>query len=446
MRILIIGAGDIGFQLGKRLCKDNHDITMIDLDPGKAKRAKDQLDALVIEGHGTSYTILKQANLKNIDIVASMTNNDEVNLTACKITKKAGVGVTIARVRNPEFTHADFILTPEEMGTDLIIHPEKETADAVIRLIRQSSATDVIEFADGKIQLLGIRLEENSPLLRIPLKELGKKFGNLPLRIVAINRKQQTLIPGGNDILVPRDQIFVICDPDYIPEFIALTGKKDTRIEKIMILGGGLIGQFIAIKLEKEIKTKIIENNEEKSEVIAEMLPHTLIIQGDGTDYDLLASEGIVDMDAFIAVTGDDENNIIATLLARHLKVPRTIALVNKIEYLPITPTIGMDAVVSKQLLTVNAVQRFIQHQQVTSVVGLPGIDALCIEFIAKDGLEITRKPLQDVNFPKHAIVGAIMHGDRLIIPKGETRIQSGDKAVIFTQSQDLEAVEKLFK
>jgi trk system potassium uptake protein TrkA len=445
MQILIIGAGDIGFQLGKRLSQDKHDITIIERDPQKAKRATEQLDALVIEGHGASYSVLKQAKIQSIEIVASMTNNDEVNLTACRIAKKAGVGVTIARVRNPEFTGKDFILTHEELGTDLIIHPEKETADAVIRLIRQSSATDVIEFANGKIQLLGVRLEENSPLLRVPLKELGRKYNNPPVRIVAINRKQQTLIPGGNDILVPRDQIFVICDPDYIPQFITLTGKKDTRIENIMILGGGLIGQFIATSLEKEINTKIIENNEEKSENIAEMLPHTLIIHGDGTDYDLLASEGIVDMEAFIEVTGDDENNIIATLLARHLQVPRTIALVNKVEYLPITPTIGMDAVVSKQLLTVNAVQRYIQHQQVTSIVSLPGIDAQCIEFIAKDGLEITRKPLQDANFPKHAIVGAVMHGDDLIIPKGETQIQPGDKAVVFTRSQDLDEVEKFF-
>lgn len=446
MRILIIGAGDIGFQLGKRLSLDKHDIIMIDVDPQKVKHANEQLDALAIEGHGASYRVLQQANLREIDVVAAMTNNDELNLTACKMTKKAGVRSTIARVRNPEFTQPDFILTLEEMGADLIIHPEKETADAVVRLIHQSSATDVIEFADGKIQLLGVRLEENSPLLRIPLVELGKQLGNPPMRIVAINRKQQTLIPRGSDVLVPRDQIFVICDPEYIPQFITLTGKKDIRIENIMILGGGLIGQFIATRLEKEIKIKIIENNEEKSEEIAEVLSHTLIIHGDGTDYDLLASEGITDMDAFIAVTGDDENNIIATLLARHLRVPRTIALVNKLEYLPITPTIGMDAVVSKQLLTVNAVQQYIQHQQVASIVSLPGVDAQCIEFIAREGFEITRKPLKDIHFPKHAIVGAIMHGEQLIIPKGDTQIFPGDKAVVFTRSQDLDEVEKLFR
>jgi trk system potassium uptake protein TrkA len=223
---------------------------------------------------------------------------------------------------------------------------------------------------------------------------------------VAIIRAQNTIIPRGEDVLVPGDQIFVIADPAYTDEFIALTGQKDTRIEDIMILGGGLIGQFVAARLGDEMNVKIIESNAEKSEEIAEVLPNTLIIHGDGTDYDLLAAEGIVDMDAFIAVTGNDENNIISTLLVRHMRIPRTIALVNKVDYLPITTTIGMDAVVSKQLLTVNAVERYIQHQQVAAIASLPGIDAQCIEYIAKVGSKITRKPLKNVHFPKDLYEG----------------------------------------
>jgi trk system potassium uptake protein TrkA len=446
MDILILGAGDIGMQLSKRLSQEKHDITMVDLDPQKVKRAGEQLDALVIEGHGCSYRVLERANIRGMDILAAMTNDDEVNILACQLAKKLGVPSTVARVRNPEFTMPDFALSHEELGVDVMIHPEKETADAVVRLIRQSSATDVIEFAEGKIQLLGVRLEKDSPLLNVPLIELGRLYGDPPLRIVAINRNQRTLIPNGNDELSPGDQVFVICDPDYIPTFITMTGKKDTRIENIMILGGGLIGQFIATSLGKDMNVKIIESNVGKSEEIAEVLPHTLIIHGDGTDYDLLAAEGIVDMDAFIAVTGDDETNIIATLLVRHMRIPRTIALVNKMDYLPITGTIGMDAVVSKQLLTVNAVQRYIQHQQVASIASIPGIDAQLIEFIAKAEYRITRKPLKDIHFPKDAIVGAVMHGDDLIIPRGDTRIQADDKVVVFTLPSALGDVERQFK
>lgn len=446
MHILIIGAGDIGFQLSKRLSLNKYDITIIERDPKKARRAREQLDAIVIDGDGASYHTLQKANLKEIDIVAAMSNDDEGNLLACRIAKKVGVRTTMARVRNPEYTMPDFVLTPKELGVDVIIHPEKETADAIVRLIRRSSATDVIEFEDGRVQLLGVRLETDSALLDTPLVELGKKFGDPPVRIVAIIRNQHTLIPKGGDILVPKDQIFVISDPEYTGEFIGLTGQKDTRIESIMILGGGLIGSFVAQSLGGEMNVKIIESNAEKSEEIAETLPQSLIIHGDGTDYDLLAAEGIVDMDAFIAVTGDDENNIISTLLVRHMRIPRTIALVNKMDYLPITTTIGLDAVVSKQLLTVNAVERFIQHQQVAAIASLPGIDAQCIEYIAKVGSKITRKPLKHIAFPRNAIIGAVFQGTRLIIPKGDTQIATNDKVIVFTLPSALDQVEKLFK
>jgi trk system potassium uptake protein TrkA len=446
MQILIVGAGDIGFQLSKRLSQEKHDITVIESDPQKVKRASQQLDAMLVEGRGTSYQTLQKANLPEIDIVAAMTNNEEVNLIACQLAKKAGVATTIARVRNPELTMPDFIMTPQELGVDIMIHPERETADAIVRLIRQSGATDIIEFEGGRVQLMGVRLEEDSPLIGTPLIKLGKQFGNPPMRIVAIVRKQDTLIPGGRDVLEPGDQIFVISDPDYVTEFIALAGKKDTKIEDIMILGGGLIGQFVASAVGQEINVKIIESSAEKSEEIAEVLPHSLIIHGDGTDYDLLAAEGIVDMDAFVAVTGDDETNIIATLLVRHMRIPRTIALVNKVDYMPITTTIGMDAVVSKQLMTVNAVQRYIQHQQVAAIASLPGIDAHCIEYIAKAKSSIVRKPLRDIDFPNNAIVGAVLHQDEVLIPKGDTHITAGDRVVIFSLPQALDDVEKLFK
>jgi trk system potassium uptake protein TrkA len=198
--------------------------------------------------------------------------------------------------------------------------------------------------------------------------------------------------------------------------------------------------------LEKSTRVKVIESSEGRSEAIADILPRALIIHGDGTDIDLLAAEGIVDMEAFIAVTGDDETNIITTLVARHMKVPRTIALVNKVEYLPITSKIGMDAVVSKQLLTVNAVQRYIQRQQVASIASLPGIRADLIEYIAKENSRITKKMLKDIRFPSGAIAGAVLHEDRLVIPKGDTQVQTGDKVVVFSLPHALDDVERLFQ
>ena len=447
MKILVIGAGDIGFELCRRLTQDQHDVSVIEVDSRRARRAAEQLDAQMIEGDATSWRILQQANIAHVDVVAAMTTRDDVNLLACRMAKKAGAGFTVARIRNPELLSPDdFILTHEELGVDEVIHPERETADAVVRLIRQARATDLYDFANGRIRLLGVRLGADSSLLRTPLEELGQRHDHPPVRIAAIKRKQQTVIPGGKDVLVAGDQVYVVADPSYCDQFIELTGQKDTAVSNIMVLGGGLIGQFIARQLADDVNVKIVESNVERAWGIADALPDTLVIQGDGTDYDLLATEGLMDMDAFVAVTGDDENNIIATLLARHLRVPRTLALVNKVNYLPIMPTIGLDSVVSKQLLTVNAVLRFIQHRQVAGIATIPGLDAHVIEFIAGESSKITRKPLMGLKFPDNALIGAVTHGERFEIPTGSTQMQAGDKAVVFALPGALDAVGKMFK
>ncbi|MEZ4864645.1 MAG: Trk system potassium transporter TrkA [Caldilineaceae bacterium] len=445
MRILIIGAGDVGFQLGKRLTQANHDITVIETDPERVKRAREQLDALVVEGTGSSLQTLQAAQVHRVDVIAAVTDNDETNLIACRLAKRLGVASTIARVRNPEYTAEDFIFSPEELGVDHIIHPEREAADAIIRLVRQSSASYALEFEGGKIQLLGLHVEAGSSLLYTPLTELGHKHNHPPLRIVAVNRNHETIIPKGSDRLFPGDQVFVVCNPDYAATFKSLAGRVDKPMANAMIMGGGLVGRFVAAGLEHESNIKLIECNRQRSEQLADRLSRTLVLHGDGTDMDLLQSEDLDRMDAFVAVTGDDEKNIIATLLARHARVPRTITLVNRVNYLPIMPKIGLDAVVSKQLLTVNAVQHFIQHQQVAAVASLPGIEAQLIEYIAKDGCKITRKRLKDIRFPQNAIVGAILHDDHMVVPNGSTQIRAGDRTVIFALPQAVDELDCLF-
>jgi trk system potassium uptake protein TrkA len=445
MNILVIGAGEVGYQLTKRLSAEKHNITILEKNPVKANRAREQLDAMVVTGSASSYHDLKLAKIEEADIFVAMSNVDEVNLLACLFARKLDIPLKIARVRNPEFIRTDFILSKEEMGVDLLIHPEKETADAIVRLIHQSSATDIVEFTGGRIQLMGIRLETSSPILRRSLREIWNEYDNLPARIVCINRKNTTIIPRGEDILVPGDQIFVVCDKDLVSTIVKVTGKENVNIQDIMILGGGLIGRYVAKELEEEMNTKIIESRSEKSEEIADILPKTLVIHGDGTDVDLLAQEGIIDMDSLIAVTGDDETNIISTLVARHLRVPRTIALVNKTEYLPITPTIGMDAVVSKKLLTVNAILRFIQKSTFERIVTIPGIDADIVEIIPQENSKITKKILKNVHFPKYSIVGAVEREGKVIVPMGDTQIRAGDRVVVFALPKALEDVEKLF-
>ena len=446
MNILILGAGEVGFHLTKKLSAAKHNITLVESDPGRAQHADEQLDARVVQGSASSFAALKRADIEHCDIFAALTNDEEVNLFACQIARKLGISHKIARVRSPEIGSPGYVLTLEEMGIDQLVHPEKETADAVVRLIRRSGATDVVEFAGGSIQLLGIRIERDSPIALKPLREFWAEHGNLPARIVAISRKDKTLIPSGEDHVAPGDQVFIVAEEELIPTVVEIMGKARVSIHNIMILGGGLIGQLVARALQDQMHVKLIESRADRSEKIADLLQSTLVIHGDGTDMDLLAVEGIVDMDAFIAVTGDDETNIISTLMARHLKVPRTIALVNKVEYLPITPTIGMDAVVSKKLLTVNAILHSIRRRRVESVATIPGIDAEIIEIVAGNHSAITKKKLKNIRFPRSAILGAVRREDEVIIPTGETQIRPDDRVVIFSLPKALEEVEKLFK
>jgi len=446
MNILIVGAGEVGLHLAKRLSAEKHNVTVLEKDPEKAQYAEEHLDALVIAGSGSSVEDLKNANIDQADVFAGLSNSDEVNLLSCRFAQKLNVAYKIARVRNPEYTRLEFILSPYELGVDLLVHPERETAKAIVRLIHQSSATGVVEFEGGKIQLLGIRLERDSPVLGKTLSELWKEQGDIAARIVAIKRKEHTLIPGGEEMLVAGDQIFVICEKKLIPTIVHITGKEDVSIQNIMILGGGLVGQFVAESLEDTIKIKVIESRSDKSEKVANALKKTLVIHGDGTDVDLLATEGILDMDAFIAATGDDETNIICTLIARHLKVPRTIALVNRTEYLPITPTIGMDAVVSKKLITVNSILRFIRKSTLENVDSIPGLDAEIIEIIPQKGSKVTKHPLKNLHVRPSAIFGSVTRNNKVMIPTGETQIETGDRVVIFALPKAVADVEKMFK
>lgn len=446
MRILIVGAGDVGFQLGRRLSRDQHDITIIDSDPAKVRRAAEQLDGLAIEGSGDSYRVLRQAGVADADVVAAVTDNDDANLMACRLAKASGVGVTIARVRNAEFSEPGFVLTPAQLGADHIIHPEREAANAIIRLLQESSATHVVDLENGRIEMIGLILERDSPLVNVPLAELGRRHNYPPVQIVAVDRNHETIIPKGEDRLQAGDHMFAICAPEYARELFGLAGKrKKPRMDNIMIIGGGMIARFVAEELAGKAYIKIIEHDLGRAERLADNLPQALVIHGDGTDIELLQAEDLENMDSFVAVTGDDENNIIATLLARQYDVLRPIALVNRVAYLPILPTIGLNAVISKQMLTVNAVQQFIQHRQVAAIAGVPGVEGQMIEYIARQGSRITQRPLRDVKFPRAAVVGAVLRNGELIIPGGTTLIQPGDRTVVFALPEAMNELDRLF-
>jgi len=447
MNIAIVGVGSIGYQLAKRFTLFEGDIVIIEQNSDKAEYAREHLDAMVIEGNATDYEILKSAQIDKMDAFVALTRNDEINLLACKLAKKMGVQTTIARIKNAQYLNPNFIVKKEDFGVDLMVHPEQETAKAIVRLINLASSTDSIEFENGKVHFTGIRIDSHLDILRVPLAELGTKYKHIPMRIVAIKRNLRTIIPRGSDFLMKGDQIFFTCDPNYFEELLEIFGKKNVKIEDVMIIGGGHIAYFIAERLQSDLNIKIIEKDEKKAIDIANQLRDTLVIHGDGSDLDLLTLEGLPDMDEFVAITGDDETNIITSIIAKHLKVPRAITLINKNEYLPLSGTLGLDAVVSKQQITVNVIESFIKRQSIANVVELPGIEAEITMYIAKPKSKITTKQLKNLDFPRGAIVGAIIdRQDNLIIPTGDTHINEGDKVLILCTTEQIKIVEKLFK
>jgi trk system potassium uptake protein TrkA len=447
VRILIVGGGEVGFHLARLLSQENHDVVMIEPVPEKCQRAMESLDVLVVEGNGASVATLDRAGIRETELLIAVTGVDEINIVCCLLAEKFGVPRKIARVRNPDYTSREPVLTPEELGIDLIINPEAETAEEIYWLIKRSTATDVLEFADGAIELVGIKLDRDAPVMNRTLMEVSQSVSDVRFRTVAIVRDGRTIIPTGNESLRRGDQIFVVAKRESVPDVLRLCGKGSERMERVMILGGGKIGRMVAALLEHEkgLDIRLIESRREKSQMIAEQLKRTMVIRGDGTDVDLLAAEGLIDMDGFIAVTEDEETNIITALLAKHLGVRRTIALIHRADYLPLMPAIGLDAAVDKRMITANAIARFVHRGEIVSIATLRGHDAVALELVARPGSKIVGRPLRKIKFPQGAIIGAVSRNGDVFVPVGDSVLRPNDKAVAFVLPSAVAAVEEMF-
>lgn len=446
MKIIIAGAGEVGYHLAKQLSLDEHDITIIDIDGARLDRIGSNSDVLTIPGSSTSIEILKFAHVENTDLLVAVTSSEAINVNTAILAKKLGAKRTIARVSNDEYISADYKDMFKNLGVDNLIYPEDLAAIELVKLIERAAATDVIEFENGLLTLIGLKLDKNAKVLHKTMRETASEYHSLNYRIVAIHRGMRTLIPSGNDIFLPNDQIFVITNPGGQDKILELAGKDKTKIENLMILGGGKIGRKAARLLEDEINIKIIEKGKDRSVELADHLQKALVIQGDGRDLDLLAQEGIIDMDAFIAVTNDAETNIITCLMAKHLGVSKTVALVDNVDYVPLTQTIGLDALINKKLITASNISRFIRKSNILTLASLQGIDAEVLEFIARDNSKVTTAPVKNLKFPKNAIIGGYVRDGEGFITVGDSQLQPGDKVVVIALPSDISKVEKYFQ
>ncbi|MCR4409753.1 MAG: Trk system potassium transporter TrkA [Candidatus Saccharicenans sp.] len=447
LNIVIVGLGQVGSHLAKVLSREKHNVVGIDSDPVCCQQSGESLDIQVFQGQGTDCRVLERAGIREADMLIALTGSDDQNVLLCQMAARYGVRRKIARIRNTAFYENPPLFTLADWGVDVAIQPEEETAKEIVLLIKRSAATDVLEFAQNKVQLIGIRLDAGCPVLNRTVQQVSQQFQEYTFRAVAILRNNRTIVPSGHDLYLQRDQVFFMAETENISKIVELMGKSDEKLRRIMVLGGGKIGRATARLLEKEedLEIKLIEQDPEKTLRLADELSRTMVIQGDGRSFDLLATEGILETDALVSVTNDQETNILTSLLAKHLGVTKTIALVSREEYLPLMAPIGVNAAVNINLITSNSILRLIRRGEVVSLASLPGVDAQVVEYLVPAGARITRKPLSKIGFPRDAIVGAVMRGDSVLIPVGETRIQAGDHVVVFSLPHALNEVEKFF-
>ena len=374
MRIVIIGVGEVGFHVAKALSQEDHDIIVMDLDPAKCKRATESLDVIVVEGNGASPRNLSAANVQDADYVLCLTRVDEVNLIASQQAHELGAKKIIARLRNQQYTTRDSIIKPEKFGIDLVIHPEKEACKEIVQLVRHSYATQVMDFEGGRIQMIGIRLDEDSPIIGKSVREICEdeahdfKFG-----IITVLRDGESHVPWSDYIFKNNDTAYFIVKTKWLESLMYLLGKEATPTNSIIILGGSKMGRSLAEELEKEMTVRLIESKRDKAEWLASNTKETMVIHGDGTDVELLKSENIQDADSFIAVTESEQTNLLSGMLAHHLGVKQSVIHVSTTEYMPIVQELGVGSVLSKNMSTVNSILRFIASDEIeTSVMTFP--------------------------------------------------------------------------
>jgi trk system potassium uptake protein len=446
MRIIIVGAGDVGYHLAKRMAQERQDITLIDLDQEKLKYVSGSLDIAAIKGNSTSFFVLEEANISRADLVIAVTNSEAANLATCMIAKHLGAKKTIARITNVEFLLHKDKLDLARLGVDELISPESLAAREIKRLLKEAVLTDTFEFDRGSLTLLGLHIDEKCQLNNKTLADLGTEFIDPNFVTVAILRNNQTLIPHGKTKFQTNDHAYFVAIPEGVERLLDISGQERGEIENVMIMGGSKIGYHAARRLSHRYNIKLIERDRDRAMELADMLPQTLVINGDCSNVSLLKDEGIQDTDAFIAVTGNSETNIISCLMAKNYGVQKTIALVENMDYIHISQNIGVDTMINKKLIAANFISRYIRQGDVISLAGIHGVDAELLEFEVKDNSKITKAELKDLDFPKSAIVGGVVRNGKGYTVLGNFKFQSRDRVVVLSTPDNIHKVESFFK
>lgn len=448
MKIIIAGAGEVGFHLAKLLSYESQDITLIDTHKESLMYADNHLDIRVLRGDATSISVLEDAKVKDSELVIGVTSSQTTNITFCMLAKQLGCKRTIARISNSEFIEHKDRIRFSELGIDELISPEELAAEEIRMLLNKSAFNDTYEFEDGKLILVGVSLQKTAPFVGKMVKEAARIFPEIHFMPIALQRTgtQFTVIPRGDTVFKEGDQVYFITTTEGVDELYKLTGKKKEEIKNVMILGGSKVGFKSARDLcSKKFNVKLIEKNKEKAFDLADELPNALVINGDGRNVELLEEESLDSMDAFIAVTGNSETNIMSCLVAKSKHIKKTIALVENMDYFQLSHSIGIDTLINKKLLAANNIFKYIRKGEVVALMRLNNINAEILEFVVKPNSKVTGSMIRELDIPISATIGGIVRDGKGIIALGGFEIKAGDRVVVCCLPSAIRKIEKLF-
>ena len=447
MNIIIAGDGEVGFYLAKSLSQLDYNITVVDPHSELLARLEKETDLLTIAGDSTSPRVLEDAKVGECDLLLSVLHDEPVNLMTCILAKRLGARKTVARITNAELLATKYKDILRDMGVDELVCPERIAAKEITNLLHHTVATEFFDFSGGLLTMYVVRLGSESPVVGKSVKESAQVYSSLQVRIVAILRHGETVIPHSDTVFESGDMAYIVSKANQMDGVKRIAGSVDFEIKKVMIAGGGRIGRFAAQTLEKEKRITLVEQNRRRCKDLAEVLSNTLILNGDATDIELLKEEGLTTNDAFIAVTDSSETNVLTCLHARKLGIRKTIALVENTGFINISQDIGIDTIINKKLITASYIARFIVKGDAVSSKWLSGTNAELIEFVVGRHAAATKVTIGELRLPEgRATIGGIIRGRETLLPTRDTQLREKDKVVVFALPSAMERVSKLFE
>jgi trk system potassium uptake protein TrkA len=446
MRIIVIGAGEVGYHIAERLGHEAHEVVVIEHNQEVCRRVRETLGIRAIEADGSSPRALEAAGVRDAAMVIAVADVDEVNIVACAIAHQYGVATKIARVRDIELGEHPILAGGKVLGIDLLINPTQVVADEILRVIKTTGAAEVADFADGRVQLLGVKIGPGAPLLNRRLRDLRSVQASSPFLVVGIARGERLVVPTADTVVAADDHLYVVGRRDSIPDILALMGRAAAPTRRVFIIGGGRIGLQVARALEAEkVAVTVMERSRARCEELGKALRDARVLHGDGTDVQQLVDEGIAGTDALATLTDDDPTNLLAALLGKRHGARKAVALFKRRDLIPLVTSLGIDAAISPRLLTASVILRFVRGGRVVTVFELPESEAETLEVVVLAQTPAAGRSIEALELPADALVGAIVRGDDVLVPERRTVLEVGDHVILLLLPRALGVVERLF-